>query len=506
MGFRQEARRRSPLELFHPHGFIERWVAFGDNCPARLLPDVGRRADSGADLVILAPSIAESGDKSWLERTVHLSIDCLNPGGIMYLSVPASRRMVVTRMLAGNGLGVDQPVIHLPNWQSSYHLIPLQPGPVHYALSDLLPAPSWKRHVAPIVLRLPAIRDVLASQLSSIGLIASHSETQPLQWVNTVAERAEGTVDHVVMSVSRRDSPDKAVLHCFTSAVWRPAFVVKVALSDNGAGKLDDEVDALSSLGISAERAGAMVPRVTPMTSSPINSVMVQSALPGRTAAALLATNPDQLVTVVEKLFGWLLAWNKTTVSRKFVKQSHLEREILTPAEQLAAHVPHGEAYVGWLRNRCMKLLDVQVPFVAAHRDLTMHNVLLEGAGQIAIVDWESGTMEAAPLADFFYAIVDTVLATRLNEDRLAAFTSCFTEGGAFRSLVVEWQSHFMRTLDISNEWVELCFHACWLHHAHNEYKANGESSQMWFLKIVQRLASQKYSWTGASANVAAVR
>lgn len=498
MSFLHEAERRSPLELFHPDGCIERWTAFGGNCPARLLPDAGRRSGECADLVILAPSTAESRNSDWLPRAVHLSIDCLKPGGIMYVMAPAPQRMAVTRMLETSGLRVDKPVLHLPDWLSSYHLVPLHQGPVQYALSELLPASSWKRHLAPFMLRLPAIDVILARQLSSIGLIARRRATQPFRWLNTVAGHTQETVEHVVMYVSRRASPDKAVLHCFPKAARRPSFVAKVALSKEGVGMLANEADALNRLGASAKGAGAIVPTVCTRPNNATNAVRLQTALPGRSAAAVLSTKPDQLGQVVGNLCRWLLAWNQATVSRQVLEYRHLSNELLTPAEELAPHLPHGDVYVDWLKRCAERLIHAPLPFVAAHRDLTMHNILLGEGDQLAIIDWESSSEHAVPLADFYYAIVDAVGATQPDKDRLVAFTACFTAGGAFRDLVVNWHSQMMRMLGISDEWAELSFHACWLHHACNEYRAGGELNQSPFLEIAQRLAARQFSWSRA--------
>ena len=53
--------------------------------------------------------------------------------------------------------------------------------------------------------------------------------------------------------------------------------------------------------------------------------------------------------------------------------------------------------------------------------------------------------------------------------DRAAAFTSCFAPDGAHAAGVKTLLRRLATSLAVDSSLQELCFHACWLHHAANE-------------------------------------
>jgi thiamine kinase-like enzyme len=138
---------------------------------------------------------------------------------------------------------------------------------------------------------------------------------------------------------------------------------------------------------------------------------------------------------------------------------------------------------VEWLESRCLELTGVRCAFVAAHNDLTMFNVLLEGDG-LGVVDWECARAYDLPLGDLAYAAVDAAAAAARYGDRVAAYERAFGTGPV-AAQVDELVRRICRAVDVDDELAELCLHSTWLRHAANEQR---DGSSATFLSILRRL------------------
>jgi hypothetical protein len=121
-----------------------------------------------------------------------------------------------------------------------------------------------------------------------------------------------------------------------------------------------------------------------------------------------------------------------------------------------------------------------------------MANILLAGRDQFAVLDWETGCRENWPLLDFFYAVTDAVRITAGCTSWLEAFQACYRPQGSYAARVKAWQARLQTSLGLPPGIAELCFHACWLHHAFNEYQVNQPGEPRPFLEIVQWLAADE--------------
>jgi thiamine kinase-like enzyme len=128
------------------------------------------------------------------------------------------------------------------------------------------------------------------------------------------------------------------------------------------------------------------------------------------------------------------------------------------------------------------------MPFVARHDDLTMANVLIERNESLGVIDWEMAHPDSWPLVDLVYALTDAVRIARRYTDRLDAFKTCFEPGGSYSLQAARLQTRLVSNLMISQEAIELSFHACWLHHAWNEYQKNQPEDSQPFFRILQWL------------------
>jgi hypothetical protein len=206
----------------------------------------------------------------------------------------------------------------------------------------------------------------------------------------------------------------------------------------------------------------------------------------------VLISHPRRLFDVMDGVILWLERWNRSTMLMRPLDRELLSREILAPAEFLSPLIEQGDEYRDWLAERCATLTGVPVPLIATHNDLTMWNIFLGEGGRISVIDWEAARVQGFPLVDFIYAVTDAVLLAEGCVDRSKAFEACFTPGGRYERFAAKLLGRLRRAIPIPDEIVDLCFHACWLHHAVNEYHSNESPNSQPFLKVVQRLAFQR--------------
>jgi hypothetical protein len=118
-----------------------------------------------------------------------------------------------------------------------------------------------------------------------------------------------------------------------------------------------------------------------------------------------------------------------------------------------------------------------------------MANVLFDERDQCGVVDWETGCCESLPFTDFYYAITDAVRITARCTAWLDAFKMCYLPGETYFAEIVAWREQLRSAIGAPPGFAELCFHACWLHHAFNEQQVTGPGEPRPFLEIVQWLA-----------------
>ncbi len=482
-------RRISPLELFHPDGFTKSSFVIGSNCPAVLLPKSRGGIDEHVDLFLLAPSVEECRTSGWFEQAVERLAQRLTPDGFAYVVVPLRWRRRITTLLRYQGLTLDTSLVHIPDLESSRYLVPLDVKPARYALSRLIPGFSWRRDLAKIGFRLRGGKEILRRLLPSIGIVARRPGTRPLfSWLFELQSDVQ-RAGSVVISLGWRRQNSQVVLHCFSDRDMEPLAVAKIALTTTSTVNLEHEAEALTRLGVSARIAGAQVPQIKELKQIDGNAVLLETVVHGKLLADLFARRPDSLLRHIEHLAAWLERWNQSTITTKPLDSVQLARDILAPAALLAPLLENGKEYQDWLIERCAKLAGIPVPLVATHNDLTMYNVLLDGHGQLGVVDWDKGREEGLPLVDFFYALTDAVAATQGYVDRPRAFEACFAPAGRYAHVAGPLLKRLIKVIGIPVEVADLCFHACWLHHAANEHHSSVPSDSRPFLQILQYLA-----------------
>ena len=192
---------------------------------------------------------------------------------------------------------------------------------------------------------------------------------------------------------------------------------------------------------------------------------------------------------IITKMVGWLERWHIATVNVQRLEGGRLEQDIFTPIEELTPFLPNAEEYRDWLTSRVQAATGISLPFVATHNDLTMANVLMAEHNHLGVVDWETGTEESWPLVDFYYAVTDAIRIVEGHTQWVEAVKNWYQPDGRYTQEVCCWEERLRSAIGVSADWAELCFHACWLHHASNEHRASRPGDPRPFLQIVQWLA-----------------
>jgi Phosphotransferase enzyme family len=477
----------SPLELLHPDGVAERAVVVGSGCPERLLP--ARLAERGErwDLAVVAPNRNELRTRGWLEGTVRSVASGLAADGLAYVLVPREARSRAIRTLERNGLTTVPGFVHLPDWAETRHLVPLSRGPAAYAFSSLIPVRASRRRLMLTALQLPYGPHVLRRFAPGVGLAARPLAGRPLaEWLFRI-DSACGAAQLPVVSASWQSGAGSFVLHRFLSNEDRPSGVAKVRAGGRSATSVINEAEILKRLAASARGAGAEAPEPLVVDAREGRSLLFETPVRGRSAAVLLADAPERLSEVHRRVARWLEGWSRSRAAPQQLSQERLAEEILGPARQLASLLPGGRDYLSWLAASCDELGDTSIPHVPTHNDLTMSNVFLDEAGSLGVVDWEAGREDGLPLVDFFYATADAAAATSRYRDRTKAVVECFSDGGRDAASVRLLEASLARAIELPAAAAELCFHACWLHHAANEHRRGGSDRP--FLEILRWVA-----------------
>jgi len=466
----------SPLELFHPEGVARHSAVEGDGQAGVALPP-SAAAGAAIDLFVIAPTPEQARARGWFEHVLEAMTPRLNVDGVTYVIARRFRRRRVSRLLAERGFRSVVVVAHVPSLERTRYLVPLDGVGARRAFETVVAVWPHRRRLAQVLLRLPNGPRVLGAVLGSSALVAQRSGGPPLfDWVSRLC----GAPFHpsVVMTTGRDDRG---------LVLASESLVVKVR--DERSQVLEREAANLVRIGSAARAGGASVPELRSIRSAGARTVLVETALPGTPVAGLLGFRPRARRRVLALLADWLQTWQRATVVLRAPARNELERLLLDPAELIAADLEGGRLYLSWLAERCRRI-EGPLPFVAAHNDLTMFNVLLDG-DRIGVVDWEAASEAQFPLSDLAYAAVDAVAAaSRYKDERVDAFRKCFCSNGADGRLVTTLRERLTSSLRIAPEIAELSLHACWVQHAANERRRAGVESARPFLAIVERLAS----------------
>jgi aminoglycoside phosphotransferase len=470
----------SLVELLHPDGAVECARVIGGGAT----DDTARGASTRADLVVLTPSREEAARAGWLRNAVREASELTGEGGMVYAVSGRKWRGRLRRYLAERGFAVEATYLHHPGWPAAGLLVPVTYGGIAYAYSRLIHTDPLRRRAAFAALRAPGALAAARRFLPQVGLVARRPGGRAsLGWLRGGSGGA-GTV----VQASWRGPEGAVLLHALDGGAQAEA-IAKLWLRDAGREAHRREQDGLRLATETAGSAGARVPRLLREGSLRGRPYLVEEAVAGEKAAAILGRAPDLLPEVLNALAGWLGEWHRRTAQPREMGEGDVERHLLGPARALREMEGPGGAHEAHLRRLGERVRGRPFPFVATHGDLTMVNVLLDGGDAPGIIDWETAEPAGLPMADFFYAAVDAVAAASGYADRLAAWEACFGPDGAARPAIARWERGLAAALGLDADQIAFAFHATWLRYALAERQERAKAVPDEFLRIAQRAA-----------------
>jgi len=482
-------QKLSVLEYLHPDGIANTSAVFGSNCPVNLHPASQNASNKAVDLFILAPSAAECDDKEWLETAVKSMNDQLSEHGVGYVLGSLHWRRKAMKLLSQAGFVADVAFWHFPNWSSSQYLIPIEYNPARFAVDTIFVSPSIKRTLVRQIFRYSSTRDLMTRFWNSTGITVRRPGARPLfEWLFQHPSQQSRRGSAIVRS-SWRGPNGASILLGFSGSDMLPSVISKAVSVASETAHLERESQVLRELGPGARNAGVQVPEMIGKQQRGQRSSLTLSFLPGRAVSNLLAVNPGLFPAILTAIIDWLERWQRATVTLRPLTWEQFERDLLVPLDRLAPSMQNAERYRKWLVSLGRTILGSPVPWVASHNDLTMANILWNEHNQLGVVDWETGCPESWPMVDFYYAVVDAVRIVGKYNNWPDAFQACYILEGSYAALVTAWQERLRLAINISPNFTEICFHACWLRHASNEHQVSSPGEVRQFLKIVEWLA-----------------
>ncbi len=372
----------------------------------------------------------------------------------------------------------EAPSIQLGSGDARF-LIPLTRRSLAFAQRVWPLSDRW-RWIERLLQYVPASSILLRVILPNFGFAVHKASSKPLLGQSDWNDR------EALVATSWRGEEGATTVFLFEADEGTPSVVAKLA-PPSRSGALRNEAHILDELGPGARSAGAQVPSVIRYSEIEGGCSLLLSCLPARPASMLLRERPGAVAEVISDVSGWLNRWHAATARELELTPARSEQLILGPARLVAPHLESGAAYLDWLTNACGRIGGHEVPFVCAHNDLTMSNILVDDQGRIGVVDWEEARPDGLPLADFWYSACDAVLSAR-HRDRLSAFVECFPTNTDRDALIWPYERDLRSAVDGPPEWVDLCFHACWMQHAANE-QARPVDDDRPFLSIANRIS-----------------
>ena len=470
---RQASASRALLTSLHPSGDPDSILSIDAQA------DRAAAARSG-DVVVLAMTAAQCRDRRRCEPMLEYALEALASNGILWVEVPRRSRPSIAAALRKSGMAIGAPTICRRRGAASTEF-PLTPAGLRFALTGGHISRRWRLPLA-FLERAPWAQSILFRLLPRVGFAALRPGTRPFGWLAD----SRSTMDRVDVALTTNWRGEGAPFLIF--AIGADETIIAKRGSGHSRAQVENEAAMLKLVGAGVAGAGLEVPRLIEHQKTKRLSTLIETAVPGRPMASWIREGRHRdFAAVVQRLAEWLGVWNGRTVRNVELTPELSERLILSPARGLADTIEGGGAYLDWLCRQARRLIGHQVPLVAAHNDLTMANVLADRRGLRSVVDWEAAAVDGLPLADFHYASCDAAAAIS-DGDRLAAFRACFLADGEFRRRVEEAEAHLRAIVAGPPEWLELCFHGCWLRHAANEQARASSNPDRAFLAIAELL------------------
>jgi len=479
--------RLSPLEIVLSGCLESRSAVYGSGIPEHLTPEVHSGAGE-LDIAILAPDAVQRAESGWLNAAINDICRRASDDTVVYVIAPLPSRFRIAKALHVKGFKFQRALVHLPSLTDSRLILPVSGGCVAYLLETA--AGPGRRASFLSGLAGPLISKLwrCALVLPSAGLLFGLHNRPKSPEVALVPGRCKSGEIMAASCTSWKSSQGPVTIQLFESSS-QPLCVGKIRLRGVDSDRTLREAECLRKLPSSAQKPGIAIPHLLDVGGTRDFPIMYVSRLPGYSAARVLRRNAGKLPVILQGLADWLCEWNKQTAIQGTLTPERFRQDILNRAECLSGKIS-AAGYVAWLKATFTKAVDNEMTLADAHNDLTMRNVLVGGDGGLGILDWEEHSQSVLPFTDLFYAAADAVAATSSYRNRVVAMQETFVPAGRHAALVRSLVMKTAQDLKTPPLAVALAFHACWLHHAWNEY-SSGTREQP-FLEILRWVVSTR--------------
>ena len=306
---RGPARVVSPLEQFHPDGYVTGVAVAGSGRIGVTVPKAAAGAER-TDLLLIVPTAKQARTRRWLDDVLMAERPRLGGDAIVYVVAPRFRRRGIRRALARHGLRQVFAVAHVPDLERPRYLVPIERGAAGRAFASVVAVWPRRRRVLGALLRVPGAGRLLAALGPSVALVAQgRGARPPFEWLSQLAG-ADAVPPTIV--TNGRDA-DRLVL--IGSGRDEGGIVAKVRFGRRA--ELDKEAVNLGTLGLTARTGIARVPELRSFRAETGRTVLVESGVSGTPAAALLSASPSSFTHVVSLLAEWLEGWHRASEIRR---------------------------------------------------------------------------------------------------------------------------------------------------------------------------------------------
>ena len=228
---------------------------------------------------------------------------------------------------------------------------------------------------------------------------------------DTVGRPAPHTLD-CLLRASRFRASRNVIFLVFADGSPEPVLIAKTPRLQDDLAALEREVGNLQKLSSLRPAGLGSVPRVVSYRDWLGSKLLLETFVPGRPLSAALGRSKSQ--ACVESVMRWVTELH--FASRAFVTgpSGSVRKNLENSLGRLAALFPASTELRQMLDRThefAEPLATHVLPRVFEHGELGARNVLVDGDGQVGVVDWELADATGLPATDVFFFLTDVAFA-----------------------------------------------------------------------------------------------
>ncbi len=229
-----------------------------------------------------------------------------------------------------------------------------------------------------------------------------------------------------VIATPRFPASKHVVVFILVEGSAAPALVAKVSRLPGNGSSLEKEGVNLKLVQLSREGGFESVPRLVAFENFGGCQLLLETALTGRPMGRSMVRRRFQ--DCAASGLGWLCEFDKATL--KADGSGERRRSVVEqPLSFLQEALPMCAEEVSATREIASMILELQLPLVFTHGDLSAPNLFCLDQGGMGVVDWELGEPSGLPASDLFFFLAYLAFArtnARATEQYIEAFDEAF--------------------------------------------------------------------------------